>query len=69
MDNMTFEEAKKKLEEIVARIKNENCTLDEALKLYEEGVKLARFCDEKLSIFKTRLSEIVDSAGELDDEQ
>ncbi|MBE6115955.1 MAG: exodeoxyribonuclease VII small subunit [Erysipelotrichaceae bacterium] len=66
---MTFEEAKKKLEEIVARIKNENCTLDEALKLYEEGVKLARFCDEKLSIFKTRLSEIVDSAGELDDEQ
>ena len=69
MDNMTFEEAKKKLEEIVARIKNENCTLDEALTLYEEGVKLARFCDEKLSIFKTRLSEIVDSAGELEDEQ
>ena len=69
MDNMTFEEAKKKLEEIVARIKNENCTLDEALTLYEEGVKLARFCDEKLSIFKTRLSEIVDSAGELVDEQ
>ncbi|MBQ1521573.1 MAG: exodeoxyribonuclease VII small subunit [Erysipelotrichaceae bacterium] len=69
MDNMTFEEAKKKLEEIVARIKSENCTLDEALKLYEEGVKLSRFCDEKLSIFKTRLSEIVDSAGELDDEQ
>ncbi len=69
MDNMTFEEAKKKLEEIVARIKSENCTLDEALKLYEEGVKLSKFCDEKLSIFKTRLSEIVDSAGELDDEQ
>ena len=69
MDNMTFEEAKKKLEEIVARIKSENCTLDEALKLYKEGVKLSRFCDEKLSIFKTRLSEIVDSAGELDDEQ
>ncbi|MBQ3384217.1 MAG: exodeoxyribonuclease VII small subunit [Erysipelotrichaceae bacterium] len=69
MDNMTFEEAKKKLEEIVARIKSENCTLDEALKLYEEGVKLSKFCDEKLSVFKTRLSEIVDSAGELDDEQ
>ena len=41
MDNMTFEEAKKKLEEIVNKIKNENCTLDEALNLYEEGVKLS----------------------------
>ena len=69
MDNMTFEEAKKKLEEIVARIKNENCTLDEALNLYEEGVQLARFCDEKLSVFKTRLDEIVDQTGALDDEQ
>lgn len=69
MDNMTFEEAKKKLEEIVARIKNENCTLDEALNLYEEGVKLAKFCDEKLSVFKTRLDEIVDQTGALDDEQ
>ena len=69
MDNLTFEEAKKKLEDIVAKIKNENCTLDEALKLYEEGIKLAKFCDEKLSVFKTRLDEIVDSTGELDNEQ
>ena len=69
MDNLTFEEAKKKLEDIVAKIKNENCTLDEALKLYEEGIKLAKFCDEKLSVFKTRLDEIVDSTGELDNER
>ena len=69
MDNMTFEEAKKKLEEIVNKIKNENCTLDEALNLYEEGVRLSKFCDEKLSVFKTRLSEIVDQTGELDDER
>ena len=69
MDNMTFEEAKKKLEEIVNKIKNENCTLDEALNLYEEGVKLSKFCDEKLSVFKTRLNEIVDQTGALDDER
>ena len=69
MDNMTFEEAKKKLEEIVNKIKNENCTLDEALSLYEEGVRLSKFCDEKLSVFKTRLSEIVDQTGALDDER
>ena len=69
MDNLTFEEAKKKLEEIVAKIRNENCTLDEALNLYEEGVKLAKFCDEKLSVFKTRLDEIVDQTGAINDEQ
>ena len=43
--------------------------MDEALNLYEEGVRLSKFCDEKLSVFKTRLSEIVDQTGALDDER
>ena len=40
---LTFEEAMKRLEEITAVIQKNECTLDEGLKLYEEGLKLAEF--------------------------
>ena len=55
---MTFEQAMKRLEEIAAIIQKNECTLDEGLKLYEEGLKLAAFCDEKLTVFQNRLNEL-----------
>lgn len=43
-----FEEAMKKLETIVDLLEGEEVSLDEALKRYEEGIKLVRFCSKKL---------------------
>lgn len=43
-----FEEAMKKLEEIVDLLEGEEVSLDDALKRYEEGIKLVRFCSKKL---------------------
>lgn len=43
-----FEEAMKKLESIVDFLEGEDISLDEALKRYEEGIKLVRFCTKKL---------------------
>jgi exodeoxyribonuclease VII small subunit len=43
-----FEEAYGKLEAIVKRLEEGNLSLEEALKAFEEGVRLARLCSRKL---------------------
>ena len=43
-----FEDAMKKLEEIVGRMEKGEMPLNESLKLFEEGVKLTRFCSQEL---------------------
>ncbi len=55
---MTFEEAMKRLEEITQLIQKSECSLDESLKLYEEGLNLAKFCDEKLKVFDDKLNQL-----------
>nr|HID58081.1 exodeoxyribonuclease VII small subunit [Desulfobacterales bacterium] len=44
----TFEEALKRLESIVQELESGDLPLEEAFKKFEEGVKLSRFCSEKL---------------------
>lgn len=48
MTELKFEEALARLEEIVRSLEQGEVGLDEALVLFEEGVKLARFCNNKL---------------------
>ncbi len=43
-----FEEALKTLEGIVVRLEDGEIPLEDALKLYEEGVRLSRLCAKKL---------------------
>ena len=43
-----FETALKRLEEIVKKLENGELSLDSALQLFEEGIKLSRFCHTKL---------------------
>jgi len=44
-----FEKALERLEKIVDDLETGDITLDDALKKYEEGVKLSRACQEKLA--------------------
>lgn len=44
----SFEQAMGRLEEIVTRLERGECDLDESLKLFEEGAKLARSCNDML---------------------
>ncbi len=55
---ITFEAAMKRLEEIANIIQKNECSLDEGISLYEEGLKLARYCSEKLNGFQERLQQI-----------
>lgn len=48
MKNISFEKALEKLEGIVETLENGELSLEDSLKTYEEGVKLANTCQEKL---------------------
>ena len=44
----SFEESVARLEEIVRLLENGTATLDESLKLYEEGISRVRICNDKV---------------------
>ena len=48
MAKMTFEESMKQLEKIVEELESGDLPLDKALKKFEEGVRLSKFCSDKL---------------------
>lgn len=45
---MTYESAIKRLEEIVGILEKNEVSLDESMKLFEEGTKLTVYCSKKL---------------------
>ncbi len=51
----TFEEALARLEVISKRLEQEDIMLDEAVNLYEEGMKLVDFCSKKLEEAENRV--------------
>ncbi len=55
---MTYEQATKRLEEIVEKLESGEMPLEESLKLYEEGVKLADFCTKKLNEAKQKILDL-----------
>ncbi len=54
----TFEDAIKRLEQIVAALEQGDVPLDEALNLYEEGVQLSRSCGERLKEAELRIKKL-----------
>lgn len=61
-EKTTFESAIARLEEIVRSLESGSAPLDESLALYEEGVKLVRFCNEKLEYAEQRVKLLVEGA-------
>ena len=54
-DAPDFENALRRLEEIVKKLENGELSLDSALQLFEEGIKLSRFCHTKLEEAERRV--------------
>lgn len=68
---MEFEEAYKRLEEILEKMNSKNQKLDESLKLYEEAHQLFDLCKKMLDKAETRIEMILqnrDGSPLVDDE-
>ena len=59
MKDMNFEKALEKLEKIVDNLEAGDLPLDASLKKYEEGIKLARDCQQKLDKAKEKIEILV----------
>lgn len=59
LDNHSFTKALKRLEEIVDLLENPNIDLEEGLKLLEEGVKLHKYCKDKLTQANVKIINIL----------
>lgn len=65
-DKFNFEDAMKRLDKITEELSREGVELEQALALYEEGVKLAKACNAKLEDTERKIKMLqVSESGEL----
>ena len=62
MSELKFDQALDRLEKIVQEMEGETLPLEESLKKYEEGIKLARTCLEKLDAAEKKIEILTKSA-------
>ncbi len=57
-----FESELKSLEDIVVQLEAGDLTLDRALELFEEGIRISRFCSSKLDEAERKVEILVKAA-------
>ncbi len=63
MAQKTFEQSMKQLERIVQELEGGDLPLETAIKKFEEGMKLTKFCSEKLDETEKKVSILLKNAG------
>ena len=63
-DEPTFEDAQRELDAIVERLESGEASLDEAIRLWERGEELYRFCLARLDRAQGRIEELARAASE-----
>jgi len=67
MAKKNFEKSLEELEDIVQRLDSDELSLDTALSLFEEGIKLSRFCSQKLDSAEKKVEILLkDDEGNLE---
>lgn len=64
-----FESAVERLEEITDLLESGDPNLEEAIKMYTEGLEIAKFCDNKLGEAEKKIKIISEKNGILSDEE
>jgi exodeoxyribonuclease VII small subunit len=65
MTEKKFEDAMKELEEIVKRLESGDLSLEESLKIFEEGIALSRYCFKKLEEAEKKISILINDGGDV----
>jgi exodeoxyribonuclease VII small subunit len=58
-ENISFEDYLVKLEDIVKKLEEGELSLDESVKLYEEGMSISKLCLKKLESTKKKIEKLV----------
>ena len=60
---LRFEDAMQKLSGIVEKLESGEGSLDEMLRLYEEGMKLVKACETQLDAYEATITKLGQGAG------
>ena len=56
--DISFEDSFRRLEKILETLETDDCTLEDTIKMYEEGLALCKVCYDKLNNAELRIKEI-----------
>jgi len=60
-ENLTYEKAIARLEVIVNQLENNDVSLEESIALFQEGIQLSHYCDEKLKNIQEKVAQIYEN--------
>lgn len=63
MSNLNFEEAMKKLDNIVEVLEEGELTLDDSLEKFKEGIGFLAYCNKKLDEVEKKISILIEESG------
>jgi len=71
MDNiasLSFEECYERLEKVISTLEAGDLALDQSIALYEEGMRLAQYCGQKLDDAQIRVTQLLSTSTHQSDE-
>lgn len=66
MENISFEDALKRIEEIVKELESNQVSLESSVDLFQEGITLSKLCSNKLENIEKKVAKIAVN-GNLED--
>lgn len=66
-EHIAYEEAFARFEAIVRRLESDEVKLEESLKLFEEGVRLARLCSAMLDAAEGKIRVLLEEGGRIEE--
>ena len=67
MEKMSYEEATKRLSDIVALIEEGKIPMNKAIELFDEGKELIKICYSNIEVAKGKLTEIKETLDKLEE--
>ena len=67
MENLSFEESLKRLEEIVNKLESGDVPLDDAIDEFNNAMQLVKICENKLSAAEESIAKIVKDNSQIED--
>ncbi|OKZ57582.1 MAG: exodeoxyribonuclease VII small subunit [Clostridium sp. 26_21] len=69
MEKENFEQSMESLENIVTELEDGKLNLDESVKKFEEGMKIAQKCNNMLENAEKKISILLEKNGELEESE
>lgn len=65
-NNLSFEEAMEKLEQVVEKLEQGDVPLEEAIEMFQQGMNLSKLCHDKLTKVEKQMDQILHEDGEIE---